>query len=77
MNNKKDMLFDDMFDYTADTLTQMKQYIGSKRVRVNEKLSAIQNMRMVRGDVRLSKGMYRDAKAQERYKKESLERHLP
>lgn len=58
----KDVLFDDIFDKnTPITDKTKKQYIG----------------KIVPGNVRLSKGMYRTDKEKEQYIKESLDEPLP
>lgn len=62
MNNKKDYLFDDMFDKGVQITEAVKQNIRNKQAR---------------GNIRLANGMYRTDKEKEQYIKESLERELP
>lgn len=62
MSNKNDYLFDDVFD---------KSYAITEAIKAN-----IRNKK-IRGNVRLSTGMYRTDKEKEKYLRESLERRLP
>lgn len=62
MNNKKDYLFDDMFDKGVQITEAVKQNIRNKQAR---------------GNTRLANGMYRTDAEKQHYIKESLERELP
>lgn len=62
MDDKKDYLFDDMFENGIKITDAVKQNIRNKQAR---------------GNVRLANGMYKLDEEQERYIKESLERELP
>ena len=62
MNDKKDFLFDDMFDNGIDITEAVKANIRNKQVR---------------GNIRVANGMYRTDNEKEQYIKESLERELP
>ena len=62
MDDKKDYLFDDMFDKGVQITETVKQNIRNKQAK---------------GNVRLANGMYRTDAEQAQYIKESLERELP
>ena len=57
-----DYLFNDIFDKSISVNDEIKNYLYNKKVC---------------GDIRLSQGKYYTDSEKERYKRESLDRHLP